>query len=196
MNLAVELETLRHNRNSWTCHSTKWLLVGLSSCKTGVSREFCGSFFWRILMCGPSIVSTMETDGPEDLCSVRLIVIDGRKDGVYVSFKTPNLEWIWTPEEKGKIVSISCWLMLTRSLQGISKLKSEQYTTCVGTGNSISISFCLCIHPVHLLSSWECQCLCPGGMTPELGQNNSCSCETQVKTRDIRNCYATKKYVL
>lgn len=58
-------------------------------------------------MRSPSIVSAMETDGPEELSSVTLIVMDGRKDGVYVSVKTASLEWTWTPEEKGKIVSVS-----------------------------------------------------------------------------------------
>lgn len=42
-------------------------------------------------MCSPSVVSAMETDGPEDLRSVTLIVIDGRKNGVYVSLKTSSL---------------------------------------------------------------------------------------------------------
>lgn len=43
-------------------------------------------------MCGSSIVSAMETDGPEDLSHVTLIVTDGRKDSVYVSLKTCSLK--------------------------------------------------------------------------------------------------------
>lgn len=196
MILAVELESLWHNHNSWACHSTKWLLVGLSSCKTGFPGKFRGSFFWRILMCSPSIVSAMETDGPEDLGSVTLIVIDGRKDGVCISLKTPvwsehghlrRRERLWASPDS------SCSLGLCRA----SVISSQNSTPPVwGTGNSISISFCLHIHPIHLLSSWECQCLCTCGMTPEIGQNNSCICETQVKTGGIHNFYSTKKYIL
>lgn len=58
-------------------------------------------------MYSPSFVSAMETDGLEELSSVTLIVINGRGDSVYVSLKTSILEWTRTPEEKGKIVSIS-----------------------------------------------------------------------------------------
>ncbi|TSN39302.1 hypothetical protein Baya_9157 [Bagarius yarrelli] len=71
--------------------------------------------------------------------------------------------------------------MITRSLQGISKDKLEEHTTCVPQRNY----FCLCTHPFHRPLSREFKCCRFCGMTPEIGQKMTVSVKHKFKPETI-----------
>lgn len=102
-------------------------------------------------MCGPSNVSAMETDRPDDLSSVTLIVIDGRKDGVCLHLKPTVWSECGHPRRR-KGLRVSPDNSHSLDLCRASVSSSQRSTPPVRETESICIRFCLRIHLFDILS--------------------------------------------